>query len=658
MNNSDIPSYYDYREVIEDEDNIEINVDSEVVVNSRTHIKIIFTAKKEYPVRTQFRFIIPYGWRAINLQNDFCTVDSSVEGTVKASNSQIELLYVLKEHINKGDVIEFNYNKSKTQHSAGELAYFDTVFCAFDVKYPKDKLFTRISKKEIKMISEKASFFLVKLPTIYHGVPVDIQIVALDNFGNRDYNFNSEINIEGNDCLSFPYTAEMEHGYAKLEESLTFKNICDKHTKVKNLLRDNKGYEDFPVVKELRSNIGKLYVSCGDLNGTSNPIVWDNDYAKQSLQVYWGDTHIHTREFSDGIGTGRDGFHYAKKEILHDFAALGDHLNQRFNRWMEGKKTGLFPYTQQVWRSLVNLCKEFTDDKFSAIPAYEWSGRVIYAKLLLNLDCPYDMISDKVILFPLNSAKNAPLIDYASKEGCYQDQLYESLKGMECAIISHTPISWSMGTSWSEVNNDYEKVVEIYSQHGSSEEYGGGYRPLITNRKGSSVQAALNKGFKLAFIGGGDDHYTHPGRSVKQYKLRKVAASLRYKPGIAGIFSDQLNSISLIKSLNERKCYATTGNRMWIKIKINSTLMGQQTIVSEPPIIIITVCGTTQVESVELIKNGKVIAVRAPADDRIKFAYKDDELKSGEEAYYYIRVTQFDGERGWSSPIWVRANFN
>jgi len=658
MNNRDAPSYYDYREKIDPNDNIEINVDSEVVVNSRTHIKIIFKAKQEYPVRTQFRFIIPYGWRAIDLQNDFCSVDSSVKGTVKLTNSQIELLYILKQPLNKGDFIEFNYNKSKTKHTASELAYFDKVICALDVKYLKDKLFTRIGKKEIKMVSEKASIFLVKLPTIYQGVPMDIQITALDKFGNRDHNFNGEIDIDGDNCLIFPKCAKIEEGYVKLEKTLTFKNISETETRIKKLLKENRGYGDFPVVKEILEKIGKLYVSSGEIKGNSNPIVWDDDYSKNLLQVYWGDTHIHTREFSDGIGTGRDGFHYAKNEILHDFAALGDHLNQRFNRWMEGRKAGLFPYTQQVWKSLVNLCKEFTDDSFSAIPAYEWSGRVIYAKSVLNLDCPYDMISDKVILFPLDSAENAPLVDYASKGGCYQDQLYKILKDVECAIISHTPISWSMGTSWSEVNNKYEKVVEIYSQHGSSEEYGGGYRPLITNRKGSSVQAALNKGFKLAFIGGGDDHYTHPGRPVKQYKLRKVASSLRYKPGIAGIFSDQLNSKSLIKSLNERKCYATTGERMWIKIKINSSLMGQETDVSEPPIIIITVCGTSQVESVELIKNGKKIAVRAPADDRIKFAYKDDELKSGEEAYYYIRVTQFDGERGWSSPIWVRANFN
>ncbi|MHA1689374.1 MAG: hypothetical protein ACTSUN_08575 [Promethearchaeota archaeon] len=51
-------------------------------------------------------------------------------------------------------------------------------------------------------------------------------------------------------------------------------------------------------------------------------------------QVYWGDTHIHTREFSDGIGTARDAFHHVKNVVLHDFAALGDHLNQRFNTFL------------------------------------------------------------------------------------------------------------------------------------------------------------------------------------------------------------------------------------------------------------------------------------------------------------------------------------
>ena len=135
--------------------------------------------------------------------------------------------------------------------------------------------------------------------------------------------------------------------------------------------------------------------------------------------------------------------------------------------------------------------------------------------------------------------------------------------------------------------------------------------------------------------------------------MKNIVPILRYRPGISAIFSDKLSSKKLIQSINQRKCYATTGERIWVKIKIESALMGEEVEVSKPPIIIGTVCGTNKLESVELIKNGNVIAIRVPSSDRIKFAFEDSSLKKGETTYYYIRTTQFDGERGWSSPIWV-----
>ena len=49
-------------------------------------------------------------------------------------------------------------------------------------------------------------------------------------------------------------------------------------------------------------------------------------------------------------------------------------------------------------------------------------------------------------------------------------------------------------------------------------------------------------------------------------------------------------------------------------------------------------------------------AIRVPTNDRVKFAFEDTDLKKGDNAYFYARATQFDGERGWTSPIWV--NFN
>jgi hypothetical protein len=413
------------------------------------------------------------------------------------------------------------------------------------------------------------------------------------------------------------------------------------------------GFTLYPVSAEIVSNIGKLYVSNRKLIGTSNPIVWDEDI---SSQVYWGDTHIHTREFSDGMGTGTDAFHYAKNVVLHDFAALGDHLNQRSNTFMEGRKEISYPYNKAIWESLIDLCCEWTDKKFTAIPAYEWSGRNYYVTNATKAKSPYESISDKVMLFPLESAKDAPLVDYSSKEGCFQHQLYDALRDEECTIISHTPISYVMGTSWTEVDNAMEKVVEIYSSHGSSESMKGNYRPLVNNKKKGSVIWALNNGFRFGFIGGGDDHYSHPGCPVRQYKMKNLVPILRYKPGIAAIFSDQLNSKNLIQSLNQRKCYATTGERMWLKIKIDSALMGQTIEVNKSPIIIVTVCGTNKLESVELLKDGNVVAIRVPTNDRVKFAFEDIDLKKGDTAYFYARATQFDGERGWSSPIWVTFN--
>ncbi len=646
----DNPEYLDYIVRLDNINDITFDIDEKIIVSSKTPIKIIFKAKKEYPRRTLFRFVIPYGWEPIDLKNEICTIESSVKGKMKATNSLLMLVYILNDPMSIGDTIEFNYNKLKKINTAGDVAYIDEVYFALDVKLPKEKVFNRIGIKKISMISEKASFFLIKIPTIYRGNPMDVEIVALDKFGNRDYNFNGEVEIQGDSCLDFPKKAIIRNGYVYIEHALKFKKGIQPNSRISRLLRYNTVFALYPVFPEILSNIGKLYVSNRELTGTSNPIVWDEDITGQ---VYWGDTHIHTREFSDGMGTGADAFHYAKNVVLHDFAALGDHLNQRNNAFMEGRKDILYPYNKAIWKSLIDLCVEWTDKKFSAIPGYEWSGRNFYVTLATKLKSPYEAIADKVMLFPLESAKDAPLVDYISKEGCFQHQLYDALKGVHCAIISHTPISFMMGTSWTEVDNEMEKVVEIYSSHGSSESMKGNYRPLVNNKKKGSVIWALNNGFKLGFIGGGDDHYSHPGCPIRQYKMKSIVPILRYRPGIAAVFSDQLDSKNLIKNINQRNCYATTGERMWLKIKINSALMGQEVNVSTPPVIILTVCGTKKLESVELIKNGTVIAIRVPTYDRIKFAFEDKDLKKGDKAYYYIRATQFDGERGWSSPIWV-----
>ena len=74
---------------------------------------------------------------------------------------------------------------------------------------------------------------------------------------------------------------------------------------------------------------------------------------------------------------------------------------------------------------------------------------------------------------------------------------------------------------------------------------------------------------------------------------------------------------------------------------------------------------TTEIEEIQIIRNGKVLDTIKPSqaysyeigyDD--KDAFDKIALKTGEEdaapfIYYYIRVLQKDGHIAWSSPIWI-----
>jgi hypothetical protein len=155
--------YLDYRVRLDNVNEITFDIGEKIVVNSKTPIKIILKAKKEYPRRTLFRFVVPYGWEPINLNNEFCSIESSVKGKIKATKSLLMVVYILHDPMSFGDTIEFNYNKLKKVNTAGDVAYIDEVYFALDVKLPKEKVFNRIGLKSISMISEEASFFLISM---------------------------------------------------------------------------------------------------------------------------------------------------------------------------------------------------------------------------------------------------------------------------------------------------------------------------------------------------------------------------------------------------------------------------------------------------------------------------------------------------------------
>ena len=73
--------------------------------------------------------------------------------------------------------------------------------------------------------------------------------------------------------------------------------------------------------------------------------------------------------------------------------------------------------------------------------------------------------------------------------------------------------------------------------------------------------------------------------------------------------------------------------------------------------------GTTNLVSVELIRNGKVIKKFEPKGYSLDFEYDDmtplekSTIKPADKrppfVFYYLRAIQADGHMAWSSPIWV-----
>ena len=80
--------------------------------------------------------------------------------------------------------------------------------------------------------------------------------------------------------------------------------------------------------------------------------------------------------------------------------------------------------------------------------------------------------------------------------------------------------------------------------------------------------------------------------------------------------------------------------------------MGAEYSTKSSPDIKVKVIGTTRIEKVDLVKNGKNLHRFSGNNEMLEFEYKDKTIEKGNN-YYYLRVKQADLEMAWSSPIFV-----
>jgi hypothetical protein len=406
---------------------------------------------------------------------------------------------------------------------------------------------------------------------------------------------------------------------------------------------EDAGYHAF-VWRYNTIGLQTITVSDGAVTGRSNVTKVIGSTPKSN--IYFGDIHAHT-PFSDGQQPIEHHYQYAKHTACLDFAAISDHDSIPWDK----------PLTEN-WETIKSSVIEQTNDDFLAILAYEWTNHVLGHKNVYYLGF---------------NAMDGRVFDHRDPNYDTPCKLWDALDRQDIRALTiphhvarvHRDGSY---TDWGYHHFQYQRLVEIYSAHGSyesCEDNSQYYYPHTGVTKGCCVQDAIGaRGYRMGFIASSDNHRRYIG-SLADIAGPDTRGGLDWSTGLAAVYAKDLTPLELYDGMYARHTYATTGERILLEFSVDGHMMGSECSVNLPhsPQLEITFGGTQEIAKLEIIKYDeeklawRVIQTFTPNSLTGIVSHTDSDYTSS--SIYYVRVTQNTGtifdkpEMAWSSPVWV-----
>ena len=155
-----------------------------------------------------------------------------------------------------------------------------------------------------------------------------------------------------------------------------------------------------------------------------------------------------------------------------------------------------------------------------------------------------------------------------------------------------------------------------------------------------------------------DSHVAGVSVECRRQSARRVAEHARNWGNVrswTGILAPGLTKRNTLDALKKRHCYSTLDRNCELSFEVNGATMGD--IADEPAK---TIKATVTVEDpddgdsiakIELFEDGKIVQTDEPKSTRRTWTTVCSPQPGPH--YYFVRITQADGNLLWSAPVWV-----
>ena len=374
-------------------------------------------------------------------------------------------------------------------------------------------------------------------------------------------------------------------------------------------------------------------------DGKSAEFSWFFTVGKTTYQPYFGQLHSHT-QYSDGSGTLDSALSYIRSlpdSANVQFVAFTDHSNYFDSKNAPNVEAALYDTSlvkdsdaSHSWKTYKDTIAQFNEDNAGdmvAIGGFEmtWSGGPGHI----------NTFNTPGIVSRNNSTLNNKTADAGMK--AYYALLSQAEGATSISQFNHPGTTFGNFKDfnyWDPVIDSRMYMVEV--GNGEGQIGAGGYYPSY-----EQYIMALDKGWHLAPTNNQDNH---KGKWGNANDARDV------------ILTDSFTEEGIYEAIRALRMYATEDKNLELTYTVNGLMMGSS--ITEVPDKLNIEVTVNDPDASDSIAKVEVVANSG------KVAYTWDnaaQLSSGKlsvtldpsYSYYFIRVTQKDGDLAVTSPVWV-----